>query len=727
MVVLSDPNPNVISMKAEKNHSIVVASLFFLQALVVTVAASDGQGWTEQVNPGGAVLKSVFFIDSNTGWAVGGDGAAKRTINGGITWTYQRVGDRLNFECVQFVDPQTGWIVGGTFGELAVIFHTNDGGVTWASQTIDIGYPSYLYSVDFVDSLTGWAVGIYGKIVRTTDGGTTWIERMSPTGAHLHSIDFVDPKNGWAVGTGGVVIRTTNRGNTWELQDGAGASLLNSVCFTDLTTGWAAGGIVIIHTTNGGQTWLPQNSGLTSDNLESIRFTDARTGWASGTNGTIIHTTNGGMEWTTQRVTSPEETVYSLSFPDATTGWAVGVTVPPGEPLVLSTTTGGTGNDPPVPPTLDLPGDGSFVSLRPVLRWNIPQTAMWSTLQVSISPYFLTFVSNQTNSANISSQVIPLQDDTTYYWRTNLIDNSGTSGWSETRSFRATPFPNPVYLVTPFGGTVIIEDTTVLTWNETLPRVDRYWLEGSTDSLFATPLIDSLLIDTMRTVGFLEHNQRYWWRVRAHNSYGWGPFSEVRSFLVYQEIPAAPVLLSPGNGATGVSTNPTLSWGASVGTESYHLQLSDLSDFSNLIVDEDSIETISLEVKGLLNDATYYWRVNAANDFGASDWSAVWNFTTLLNGVETEQIITTGFSLSQNYPNPFNPSTIIRYSLPQRSHVKLELFTSLGQRVAVLVDSDSEPGYHSVTFGSRELASGLYFYRLRAGGFVETKKLIILR
>ncbi|MGH2576120.1 MAG: T9SS type A sorting domain-containing protein [Ignavibacteria bacterium] len=85
------------------------------------------------------------------------------------------------------------------------------------------------------------------------------------------------------------------------------------------------------------------------------------------------------------------------------------------------------------------------------------------------------------------------------------------------------------------------------------------------------------------------------------------------------------------------------------------------------------------------------------------------------------------YELFQNYPNPFNPTTIIRYGLAEKSHVNLEVFDLLGQRVAVLLDGEQEAGYHSVLLESNGLASGLYFYRLQAGNFVGTKKLIVLR
>jgi len=85
------------------------------------------------------------------------------------------------------------------------------------------------------------------------------------------------------------------------------------------------------------------------------------------------------------------------------------------------------------------------------------------------------------------------------------------------------------------------------------------------------------------------------------------------------------------------------------------------------------------------------------------------------------------FSLSQNYPNPFNPATDISFSLPTPSNVTLEVFNVLGQRVAILADGAYAAGRHTVTWNATGNSSGIYFYRLRADGFVETKKMLLLK
>lgn len=85
------------------------------------------------------------------------------------------------------------------------------------------------------------------------------------------------------------------------------------------------------------------------------------------------------------------------------------------------------------------------------------------------------------------------------------------------------------------------------------------------------------------------------------------------------------------------------------------------------------------------------------------------------------------FSLQQNHPNPFNPSTEIRFSLPRHVHVTLKVFDVNGREVATLVDGEMTTGNHAVTFSPSHTASGLYFYKLTAGKFSQTRKAVLLR
>ncbi len=89
--------------------------------------------------------------------------------------------------------------------------------------------------------------------------------------------------------------------------------------------------------------------------------------------------------------------------------------------------------------------------------------------------------------------------------------------------------------------------------------------------------------------------------------------------------------------------------------------------------------------------------------------------------------IPAGFSLMQNYPNPFNPSTTIRYELPRESYVTLKVYNVLGQEVATLVNEKREAGRYEVEFDGAMQPSGLYFYRLQVGTYIETKKFLLLK
>jgi hypothetical protein len=85
------------------------------------------------------------------------------------------------------------------------------------------------------------------------------------------------------------------------------------------------------------------------------------------------------------------------------------------------------------------------------------------------------------------------------------------------------------------------------------------------------------------------------------------------------------------------------------------------------------------------------------------------------------------FALDQNYPNPFNPSTIIRYELPKTANASLKVFNMLGQEIAFLANEYKEAGYYQATWNTSSVSSGIFFYRLQAGEYVRTKKMILLK
>ena len=85
------------------------------------------------------------------------------------------------------------------------------------------------------------------------------------------------------------------------------------------------------------------------------------------------------------------------------------------------------------------------------------------------------------------------------------------------------------------------------------------------------------------------------------------------------------------------------------------------------------------------------------------------------------------FSLSQNYPNPFNPITTIGFGIMEKGNVRLSVLNILGEEIRVLINEEKEAGYHEIDFNGSDLPSSVYFYRIQAGNFIDTKKMILLR
>jgi hypothetical protein len=105
----------------------------------------------------------------------------------------------------------------------------------------------------------------------------------------------------------------------------------------------------------------------------------------------------------------------------------------------------------------------------------------------------------------------------------------------------------------------------------------------------------------------------------------------------------------------------------------------------------------------------------------------VYTFETVLGVAEGNPLVAHRFSLEQNYPNPFNPSTEIRFDVAHQGAVSLKVYDVLGQEIATLVNETKMPGEYTVRWDASEFPSGIYFYRLVAGNFSETKKLALVR
>ena len=102
-------------------------------------------------------------------------------------------------------------------------------------------------------------------------------------------------------------------------------------------------------------------------------------------------------------------------------------------------------------------------------------------------------------------------------------------------------------------------------------------------------------------------------------------------------------------------------------------------------------------------------------------------FSGTATSVEEELGVPGTFSLEQNYPNPFNPSTSVRYTLPEAGRATLTVSNLLGEQVATIIDQEQPAGTYELRFDAAGLPSGLYFYTLRSGSFVETRRMMLLK
>jgi hypothetical protein len=104
----------------------------------------------------------------------------------------------------------------------------------------------------------------------------------------------------------------------------------------------------------------------------------------------------------------------------------------------------------------------------------------------------------------------------------------------------------------------------------------------------------------------------------------------------------------------------------------------------------------------------------------------VFDFTPQVTSVN-EETVPSDFLLYQNYPNPFNPTTNLKFSLPKEANVSLKIYNTLGEEVAFLINQVMSAGNHIIEFNGSKLSSGIYFYKIDAGGFIQTKKMLLIK
>jgi hypothetical protein len=368
--------------------------------------------------------------------------------------------------------------------------------------------------------------------------------------------------------------------------------------------------------------------------------------------------------------------------------------------------------------------------INPTLYWNGVDGATDYRLQVSTTPSFSTTVFDDSTLSGTSAQVPGLAHKTKYFWHVNAKNSAGTSPFSDVWSFTTVPAaPSSPTLVEPADGAKDQPINLTLEWNG-VEDAAAYRLQVSKTPSFSTTVFDdSTLSGTSAQVPGLAHKTKYFWHVNAKNSAGTSPFSDVWSFTTVPAAPSSPTLVEPADGAKDQPINLTLEWNGVEDAAAYRLQVSTTPSFSTTVFDDSTLTTPSREVGPLQINTDYYWRAAAKNEAGMSPYSPIWGFTTGTTSVleRLDNSIPTEYMLEQNYPNPFNSSTTIRFSLPRAGHVTLKVFNMFGEELAVLASKELPAGTYTTNWDATSIASGIYFYRLQAGDYIATKKLISLK
>ena len=658
-------------------------------------SSDDGDSWT-WVYPGGTlgVHDMSFFRLGVAGTTIVGgirqsgpdNGVYRSADNDGGTWTRSNAGfataaDSNIASFASITSGGTTYLYVGTDGGA---FMSASGGAGWTR--ISSGLPAGQVSSIVATLGTGGGsninlfagVGSLG-LYRSTDNGSSWSPASNGfawEGTGVGPALYVDalvagpPRPGtvtnvFAAAFPGVYVSTDNGTSWWETGWPVGtASTAANLCINGGML--YAGGIGIWKYPSAADTlWTIQLSG-TIDTLLAVKAVDNNVVWTSGMNGGVFLTTNGGAAWRSAGGgTLGTGTVNAVEALDAGNAF---VTVFSNNAGKIFRTSNGGSSWSAVSTQAGVAIGG--VQMRTSLEGyavGSPAGSKWTVLKTTDGG--VTWNSLPTGPSEDSLTTLAQSYYGPYPIRPVGVQLLGSTLWFGSIS-------GAVYRSTDFGAT---------------------WSTGAS----AVPL--GALHFNSASVGLSGGMYRDSMRTSVNGGLSWDTVS------------------SPGtNQVTCISGTGSEFW-ATIG--------------SSIAYTNNSGHTWSYSTPGHwginapLNALTFTTAASQLNGWAVGDSGLVLHYRR--SGVASVPgpgaALPSAYALFQNYPNPFNPSTIIRYSLPGRSHVILAIFNALGQRVATLVNGDVDAGNHSVRFDGSNLASGVYFYHIQAGDFVQSKKLIVVR
>ncbi|MDP4172851.1 MAG: YCF48-related protein [Bacteroidota bacterium] len=696
--------------------------IFTIILLINSIMTAGDWRW-QNPKPQGNTLWDVAFYNEKYGYAVGDYGTILFTSDQGASWNVQYEAVTDNLRSIVLVDSVTAWIV----GDNAMILHTVNGR-DWNEQISGLksNEASGLNGVFFTDKNNGWAVGDSKLIIHTTNGGTTWNTQTLPSSKpyNLTSVYFISKDEGWAVGTGGIVLHTSNGGTNWTQQSTTGTTG-STIKFISSTTGFIVGdnGTIFV-TKNSGQNWSKVTSGTTYG-LNDITFLSATDFWISGDNGTLLHSVNAGDSWTLEapftyasfyglgqyqsglmavgefgviadkKIISTwkylndgmNSSINWLTFSDKLNGFGVGE-----YGNIVKTTDGGNtwtkivngvtgdsfyGADQTDKDNLWCVGDGGVLlhTSDAGKSW-IQQPTYVTTTLLSIS-----FIDQQNGWACGDLGVVLHTTDAGKTWKQQT---SGVTGILYGIKFKDSKNgwiagDNGIILHSTDGGT---------TWNKQISPVSS--------KLYSVDFVDLSNGYCAGSGGVI---------LKTMNSgTTWSKVTVPATVDLYV------VSGTSNNSLWAIGDSGVVLHGSNSGT-----------NWTN----EFSFTGYNLFGLKVYNDSSAW----VSGDWGTVIATGYFSGTTDVNSHSSNNstLAIRDYKLRQNYPNPFNPSTIINYSIAEGNIVTLKIFDVLGNEVSEPVNRFETAGSYNVRFDASNLPSGIYFYQLRAGNYVETRKMILIR
>ncbi len=629
--------------------------------------STDGGASWQPRGLGGQYVVSLVLKDSKLFAAVGTIGILLSTDDG-VTWQYGGLSGLVN----AIVQNGPNLFAGTDRG----VFLSTDNGGSW--QVLSNGLPStYVWSLA-VSGSTLLAGTDTGGVFLSTNNGSDWhAANNGITNPRVRSLAF-DGSTFLAGTIEGGVFRSTDNGTSWQtINNGFGTIAVIVRAIAPSAAGIFAATINgVFRSTDHGDSWESVNNGLRpNDTFYSFALDSSRV-FAGGSSGLFLSTT-GGESWQTIGLYS-EVTCMAVSGSKIFAGTYL---------AGLQSTTDEGASWIAVDNELFRSGDGMHsvyahdstivASVGPFIYHSTDDGVSWTKSNVAISGYPTAHCFAHHDSLFFAGTS----------WAGALASPDRGANWQ-------------------YSGLYGYEVNSLVSWGQdvfagTYQGVFRSSDGGTTwlksDSGIAFPRVQALAVCGSDIFA---------------GTYGQGVFRSrdggTMWSLASDGMPPADV--------TALVSQGTSLFAGTDGSGVFHS--------SNAGVSWESVNT------GLTNGSVLCLSIKGSNIFAGTWGGGVLRrpLSEMGTGIEDPlQSPPSAFTLQQNYPNPFNPTTTIEFSLDRAQEVVLKVWNVLGQTVAILIDGQLGPGRHVVRFEGRGLPTGVYFYRLEAGSFVQTKKLLLLK